>query len=88
MNLSKLIEEGDIAFFASKYITTSELEEIHEDQDEIAEVLGNPNLRGLSSLEQETLADALKNYVDNPTKVAQGIIQDAKVWERELYESE
>jgi hypothetical protein len=39
----ELIEQGDIAFFVSKSVSPSELDEIHERQEDIEAKRDNPN---------------------------------------------
>lgn len=86
VNLSKIIEQGDIAFLASKAITTDELDRLHANQEEIESSLGNPNLREIASeIEISTLAEILDPYVSTSGEVASEIKEQAKIWERELY---
>lgn len=86
VNLSKIIEEGDIPFLASKAITSDELDRLHTNQETIESNLGNPNLREIASeVDVSTLSEVLEPYVSSPNKVASSIKQEAEIWERELY---
>lgn len=86
VNLSKVIEEGDIPFLASKVITADELDCIHENQEVIEEELGSPNLRAIADeVDVSTMARALSPYVESPDEVASSIKQEAEIWKRELY---
>lgn len=86
VNLSKIIEEGDIPFLASKAITSDELDQIHENQDAIESSLGNPNLRAIAEeVDLSELSEALSSYVESPDEVAQSIKNEAEIWKRELY---
>ncbi|WP_135820907.1 hypothetical protein [Halostella litorea] len=86
VNLTKMIEEGDIAFFASKSITTSELDTIHDNQDEIESNLGDPNLKELANMQKDTIEEVIAPYLSDPSEVAESIIEEASIWSRELYE--
>ena len=48
-SLVELIEQGDIAFFVSKSVSSSELDEIHEGQGYIETKLDNPQLKNLAT---------------------------------------
>lgn len=85
VNLSKIIEEGDIPFLASKAITSDELEKLHTNQEVIESNLGSPNLREIATeVDVSTLSEVLQSYISAPDRVASSIKQEAKIWEREL----
>jgi len=85
INLSEAIENGDIAFLLSRYISTEELEAIHENQDLIEEKLGNPPLRTVASDDfADTLAEAISEYVDGPEEPACNAVEEAKMWQQAL----
>lgn len=86
VNLAKIIEEGDIAFFTSKSVKASELDKIHENQDDIEAKLGNPDLKQLVKMEKSRIADALSPYVENPIEVAESVGEEATIWKKELYQ--
>lgn len=86
VDLTELIEAGDIAFFASKGVTRAELDAIHENQETIESRLGNPSLRGLASdVPEQSIAEALSPYVAAPSQVAQTVKQDAELWAEHMY---
>lgn len=85
VNLSKSIENGDIAFLLSRYVSTEELEDIHENQPEIEEKLGNPSLRKIAQEDFiDPLSDAISEYVDAPEEPAQRAVEEAKLWHQGL----
>lgn len=86
VNLTKTIEQGDVAFFASKSVSTEELDKIHENQEKIENQLGNPNLKELAEKDQSSISQALKPYVSDSESVAESVIEQANIWTRELYE--
>jgi len=47
VNLTEIIEKGDIAFFVSKSVSPEELDDIHEAQSQIEDELGNPDVKQL-----------------------------------------
>lgn len=74
------IEKGDIGFLAGKYVTRKEMKEIHENQNEIEERLGNPDIKELGDEETKAeLVEVLDEYVANPENVASGIIFQARI---------
>ncbi|WMT07661.1 hypothetical protein NP511_01335 [Natrinema thermotolerans] len=85
VNLSRAIEDGDIAFFLSHYVSDDELEIIHENQNEIRERLQDPSLRKIatSGFEDE-LTEVLSDYIDAPREAASKAIEEAKLWQKEL----
>lgn len=85
VNLSKAIEEGDIAFLLSRYVSSDELDQIHQHQDEIEAELGDPPLRSIAeeSFIQE-LADAISPYVQDPHVPAKSAVEEAQMWHTEL----
>lgn len=86
VNLSKVIEKGDIPFLASKAITSDELDRIHQNQNTIEADLGNPNLRAVAEeVDVSHLSEALSPYVESPDEVASSIKKEAEIWKRELY---
>jgi len=86
VNLSKVIEQGDIPFLASKAITSDELDRIHQNQEEIESSLENPNLRAIADeVDVSALSEALSPYVDAPDAVASSVKEEAEIWKRELY---
>ena len=88
VNLAELIEKGDIAFFASKSVSSEELDDIHEEQEGIEKELGNPDVKELASeISPETLASALASYVVDPERVAESVKDEAKLWSEQLYAS-
>lgn len=85
VNLSKAIENGDIAFFISRYVSEEELSIIHENQDEIRQRLGNPSLRRMATTDfKEELEDVIGDYLDAPDTVSEKAVEDAKLWYSEL----
>lgn len=86
MNLTEIIEKGDIAFFVSKSVSPEELDDIHEAQSQIEDELGNPDVKQLAeqvSLEQ--LIGALAPYVSDPQSVAESVKEEAGIWKEQLY---
>jgi len=86
VNLTEIIENGDIAFFVSKSVTPEELDDIHEAQTQIENELGNPDVKQLAeqvSLEQ--LTGALAPYVSDPQSVAESVKDEASIWRDQLY---
>jgi uncharacterized protein (UPF0335 family) len=86
VNLTELIEKGDIAFFVSKSVSPEELDDIHEAQTQVEEELGNPNVKQLAeqvSLEQ--LIEVLAPYVSDPKSVAESVKEEAGIWNDQLY---
>lgn len=86
VNLTEIIEKGDIAFFVSKSVSPEELDDIHEAQAQIENELGNPNVKQLAeqvSLEQ--LIGALAPYVSDPQSVAESVKEEAGIWKEQLY---
>lgn len=87
VNLTQLIEEGDIAFFVSKAVSPSELDEIHDAQESIEDELENPNLKDLATDVSETdLIKTLSPYVSNPQTVAESVKKEANIWYEQLYD--
>lgn len=91
--LERVIREGDIGFFASRWVEESDLDRIHKDQTEIerriAEELPDLNLTNLASDEApDVISSVLDDYVKTGQKeleeVAQGIQEEAKIWKKEL----
>lgn len=88
VNLSKEIENGNIAFFLSRYISDDELEEIHENQDQIRHELGDPPLRTIASDGfEERLADVLSTYISDPLDPSKKAVEEAKLWYEALQEA-
>lgn len=87
VNLTELIERGDIAFFASKAVSPAELDEIHEAQENIEERLGNPDLKELATeVSNEDLIKVLTPHVASPERVAESIKEEAGIWNEQLYD--
>lgn len=87
VNLTEMIEDGDIAFFASKSVTEDEIEEIHDNQDKIEDEIGNPNLREIANeVSIEQISDALEQFVADSRKVSESIKEEAKIWEDKIYD--
>lgn len=91
--LERVIREGDIGFFASRWVEESDLDRIHDNQAEIerriAEQLPDLNLSNLASAKSpEILSSVLNEYVNMPKsdvkEVAQGIQDEAEIWKTEL----
>lgn len=87
VNLTELIEQGDIAFFVSKAVSPSELDEIHEAQDDIERKLDNPDLKDLATeVSENDLIKALTPYVADPEAVAESVKEEANIWNDQLYD--
>lgn len=81
------IEQGDIGFLASKYVTDEEMERLHENQNDIEKNLGNPSIKELANEDiEEELIRVLKGVVDDPQNVAEGIIFQASVCKQVFFE--
>jgi len=91
--LERVIREGDIGFFASRWVEESDLDRIHNNQTEIEERIGNqlPELN-LSNLATDkapgVLTSVLSEYVKLPKseieQVAHGVRDEAEIWKNEL----
>jgi hypothetical protein len=87
VNLTELIEQGDIAFFSSKAVSASELDQVHNEQESIENKLGNPNLKQLAEeISTEELAKAFESHVADPEGVAETIKEEAGIWNHQLYD--
>lgn len=91
--LERVIREGDIGFFASRWVEETDLNRIHDNQAEIerriAEQLPDLNLSNLASEQApDVLSSVLSDYVKLPQEevdeVAQGIQDEAEIWKKEL----
>mgnify|MGYP000521892544 CR=1 FL=1 len=91
--VEEVIREGDIGFFASRWVEESDLNTIHEHQQEIeqelADRLGALNLTNLARADvKDILTDVLLTYLNLPQQevevVSEGIVDEANVWKREL----
>lgn len=91
--VEEVIREGDIGFFASRWVEESDLNSIHENQSEIEEKLGDKlgalNLRNLSSASAvDAISEVLEEYIELPEEsvreVSEGIVDEANIWQREL----
>lgn len=86
VNLTELIEQGDIGFFVSKSVSPSELDEIQNRQEDIEAKLNNPDLKGLATeVSKEDLIEALAPYVTDPESVAESVKEEAGIWNDQLY---
>ncbi|MYL18225.1 hypothetical protein GLW36_16480 [Halorubrum terrestre] len=86
VNLTEIIEKGDIAFFVSKSVSPEELDDIHESQTQIEEELGNPDVKQLAQqVPLEQLIGALGPYVSDPQSVAESVKEEARIWKDQLY---
>lgn len=86
VNLTEIIEKGDIAFFVSKSVSSEELDDIHEAQTDIEDELGNPDVKQLASeVSLEQLLGALAPYVSDPQSVAESVKDEAGIWKEQLY---
>jgi hypothetical protein len=84
--LSDVIRDGDIAWLASHFIGTIELEIVHKNQSLIERKLGNPTLKEIS---KGTISDKLSSALDecgisNSIEVARDIISEARFWTSRL----
>lgn len=85
VNLSRAIENGDIAFSLSRYISQEELALIHEHQEEIQSHLGNPTLRRAAQDDfVKELSEAISEFVEEPEEPAKKAVEEAKLWYDEL----
>jgi hypothetical protein len=86
VNLTEIIEKGDIAFFVSKSVSPEELDDIHEAQTQVEEQLGNPNVKQLAEqVTLEQLIEVLTPYVSDPQSVAESVKEEAGIWNDQLY---
>jgi DNA-binding protein H-NS len=86
VNLTEIIENGDIAFFVSKSVSPEELDEIHEAQTNIEDELGNPDVKQLAdNVSLEELFGVLAPYVSDPQSVAESVKDEARIWKEQLY---
>ncbi|AEN07329.1 hypothetical protein Halar_0054 (plasmid) [halophilic archaeon DL31] len=86
VNLTEIIENGDIAFLVSNSVSTEELDDIHNAQEEIERELGNPNVKEFASqVDIQTIAGALSPYVADSERVAEGVKNEAEIWTNQLY---
>lgn len=91
--LERVIREGDIGFFASRWVEESDLDNIHEHQTEIERQIGEDlpdlNLSNLASEQsQDVLVDVVGDYVNLPEEeleeLAENIQTHAQIWKEEL----
>lgn len=91
--LKELIQEGDIGFFASRWVGGESLGTIHANQGKIeerlADRLGTLDLTHLASASAASkIAEVLKDYLDQPDEdiqeMAEGIVDEANIWKREF----
>lgn len=91
--LERVIREGDIGFFASRWVEESDLDRIHDNQTEIEQQISGQlpdlNLSNLASSEApDVISSVLSDYIKIPKseveEVAQGIRDEAEIWKREL----
>lgn len=91
--LERIIREGDIGFFSSRWVEESDLDQIHDNQVEIEQRLSKKlpelNLTNLASEEApEALFEVLSDYLRLPDsevrQVAEDINDEAKIWREEL----
>lgn len=86
VNLTEIIEKGDIAFLASKSVTPEELDGIQNAQDEIESELDNPNVKQLASeVSRAKILGALSPYVADPERVAGSVKEEANIWSERLF---
>ncbi len=86
VNLTEIIEKGDIAFFVSKSVSPKELDDIHDAQDIIETKLGNPNLKELATeVSTDQLISVLGSYVADPEQVTNSVKDEANIWNDQLY---
>lgn len=86
VNLTEMIEQGYIPFFASKAVSPTELDDIHDAEDEIESSLGNPNLKQLATeVSHEQLMSAFSPHVADPSVVAESVMQQVDIWYSQLY---
>lgn len=86
VNLTEIIEEGDIAFFVSNAVSSEELSSIQANQEKVQKELGNPNVKELANIADSELIDALEPYISNPSEVAESVKDEADIWVEQLYE--
>ncbi len=84
--LGDVIRDGDIAWLASHFLATTELEVVHKNQSIIERKLGNPTLKEIS---KGTISDKLSSVLDeyginNSLEVAKDIISEARFWDLRL----
>ena len=91
--LERIIREGDIGFFSSRWVEETDLDRIHDNQTKIEfqlnEELPELNLANLASKEApEALFEVLSNYLrlsdSEVRQVAEDINDEAKIWREEL----
>lgn len=91
--LERVIREGDIGFFASRWVEETDLDRIHQNQREIerqiAMQLPDLNLSNLASDKApNVVSSVLSDYVKMPQseleQVGQGIRDEAEIWKKEL----
>jgi len=91
--LERIIREGDIGFFSSRWVEESDLDRIHDNQAKIEQHLNEElpelNLTNLASEEApEALFDVLSNFLhlsdSEVRQVAKDINEEAKIWREEL----
>lgn len=86
VNLTEIIEDGDIAFFTSKSVSPTELDNIHKSQEDIEAELSNPDLKELArNTSKQELELALEPHVSDPESVAESVIEEAEIWYNQLY---
>lgn len=82
------IQDGDLAFFASRVVTGDELETIHRKQKEIERQLGNPNLRELADKKmRKEISETLGDYISKPEEVADAMVEEANLLHEEFNKS-
>ncbi|ELY69947.1 hypothetical protein C489_03331 [Natrinema versiforme JCM 10478] len=84
-----LVQDGDLLFLAHGALPDSEIETIDKHQPDIANDLGDPNLRELAEeISTEGMAIKLDVYTDNPKKTASALLDEAERIHRQLSDSE
>jgi len=87
VNLTQIIEDGDIAFLVSNSVSAEELDDIHDSQEEIENKLGNPNLKEFAlQVDIQSITEVLSSYVADPERVAESVKDEAEIWTNQLYE--
>lgn len=84
--ISNIIKGGDIGWLVYNYLSESEFQVIHNNQNIIENSLGNPSLRTLADDSMvEKISSVLTSYsISNSTDVAKAIVNEAKFWHSRL----